>query len=364
MKLKLAKDKIVQGLQTVQGVIGAHATVPILSNVLLEARDGKLSLTATDLDVTIRCAVEATVSEEGATTLPARRFFSIIRELPADAIELEIDEKNTASISCGSSFFKILGLSEDEYPPLPAFESSYTYTIDQSVLRDMLEKTSYAASADETRYVLNGTLFSLKGDKLTLVATDGRRLALVEHELEFPKEAETDMIVPTKAVTELLRVLGSEGTVKVRPTKNMVAFEVGELLLVTKLIEGTYPNFRQVIPAQTEERIPVEREILLGAVKRVALLTSERSNSVRLTFSKNKVKISVSTPDVGEAQETIPAKYSGKEISVAFNPEFIVDPLRHLTNDEVYIELSDELSPGVIKCDIPFLYVLMPMRIQ
>lgn len=363
MKIKVAKDQILKGLQITQGIIGARSTLPILSNVLVETDEDKLWLTATDLEVSVRCAIPAEIEKSGSTTLPAKTLFSIIRELSATDIAIEVDDKNSASLTSGASFFKILGLPKEEFPPLPKFDSGFAYNLDQAVLRDMLIKTSYASSSDETRQFLNGVLLSFKNDKLTAVATDGRRLALNEHDLECPKDQEADLIIPTKAVAELLHSLGSEGTVKIRAVKNQVSFEFGNLLLLSKLIEGNYPNFRQVIPSQAEHRIQIEREALFSAVKRVALLTSDRSNSVKLTFAKNKVVISAQTPDIGEAYESIPVKFTGAELNVAFNPEFIMDPLRRLTSDEVYLEFNDELSPGVIKCDTPFLYVLMPMRI-
>jgi len=363
MKLIVSKDKLLTGLQMINGVVGTRTTLPILSNALLQAEKGKLWLTATDLEVTVRSGIEAEVAKSGASTLAARRLFSIVRELPAEDIRTEIDDKNVASITCGQSFFKIVGLSNDEFPPLPKFDTGYGYTLDQATFKEMLQKTSYAASTDETRYILNGSLLSFKGDKLTIVATDGRRLALAEHELEFPKEAEADIIVPTKAVNELLHSLADSGTMKIQTTKTQVAFEFGDVLLISKLIEGTYPNFKQVIPSQCDERVTIERESLLTAVKRVALLTSDKSNSIKLTFGKNKLQITATTPDVGEAHESLPIKHTGKEISVAFNPEFLMDPLRNLSSDEVFFELTDALSPGVIKCDMPFVYVLMPMKI-
>ena len=364
MKIVIGKDAVMSGLQMVHGVVNVRPTLPVLSNVLLQAKDDKLWLTTTDLEVTMRCGVEAKVTKAGATTQPARRLLSIIRELPADNIEIDVDEKNSAAITCASSFFKILGLPEDDFPVTPKNEGGFSFTIEQRVLKEMLQKTSYAASADETRYILNGTLMSFKGNKLTLVATDGRRLALTEHELEFPKEAEIDVIVPTKTVNELLRCLKDEGTLKIHTTKNQAGFEFDDVLLTTKLIDGTYPNFRQVIPAQCDQRIAVEREGFLTALKRVALLTSDKASSVKLLFGKNKLKISASSPDIGEAHETVAIKYAGKELAVAFNPDYIMEPLRSLANDEVYMELTDELSPGVMKCDVPFIYVLMPMRVS
>jgi DNA polymerase-3 subunit beta len=364
MKVSVEKQAITNGLQLVHGVVNPRPALPILSNVLLHAEDERLWMTTTDLEITMRCAVEAKVGRKGATTLPARRLFSILRELPVDKIEIEVDDKNFASIACGASFFKIDGLSEEEFPPLPTFDGGHSYTMEQKVFKTMLQRTAYAASSDESRYILNGTLLSFKDSKLTLVATDGRRLALSEQEVEFPKEGELDIVLPTKAVNELLHGLRDEGNVKITATRNQVAFEFDEVLMISKLIEGTYPNFRQVIPSQCEQRVAVEREALLNAIRRVALLTSEKSSSVRMTFGKNKLKVSASSPDVGEAHETLPIKYTGKDIAVAFNPDFVVEPLRTLASDEVFFEMTDELSPGVLKCDVPFIYVLMPMRVS
>lgn len=364
MKFSVSKEKLLEGLQTVQNVVSTRTTLPILSNVLLQAEDGKLHLTTTDLDVGIRGSVEAQVEKEGATTLPARRLANIVRELPAAEIQIDVDGKHTASIRSGPSFFKILGLPQEEFPPLPKFENAKTFTLRQKDLRDGLKKTAYAISRDETRYVLNGILFSFKDNKLTLVATDGRRLALVDIEIEFPQSHEVDIIVPTKAVTELGRLVGEDGDVRMMVGENQIAFEVNGALLVSKLIEGNYPNYRQVIPAETRERITVERETFLNAVHRVSLLSSEKSSSVKLVFTRHNIDITANTPDVGEAHESLPVQYKGRDFSIAFNPEFLMDPLRNLSNDEIFLDLIDEMSPGVMKIQSPFLYVLMPMRIS
>jgi DNA polymerase-3 subunit beta len=364
MKLSVSKEKLLEGLQTVQNVVSTRTTLPILSNVLLEAADGQLRLTTTDLDVGVRGGIEALIEKPGAATLPARRLFSIIHALPSAEIHLEVDSKSVASIRCGPSFFKILGLPQEEFPPLPKFEGAKTFTLRQKDLKDGLRKTAYAISTDETRYVLNGILFSFKDNKLTLVATDGRRLALVDIELEFPRSHEIDIILPTKAVTELARLVSEEGDIRMSVSENQVAFEVDGTLLVSKLIEGNYPNYRQVIPPEAKERITLERESFLNTVHRVSLLSSEKSNSVKLVFSKNNIDIIANTPEVGEARESLPVSYKGRDFSVAFNPEFLMAPLRNLPNDEVFLDLIDEMSPGVIKVQSPFLYVLMPMRIS
>jgi len=364
MKIKIKKEAMIEGLQKVQSIVNPRTTLPILSNVLFKAENDRLWLSATDLEVSVRASVPAEVIKEGGSTLNARRAFSIFRELSAPEIEIDIDDKDTATIKSGSSFFKLIGISEDDFPPIPKFDGGRVYSMERGVFRAMLEKTHYAASSDETRQVLNGALMSFRDDKLTVVATDGRRLALVEQEIEFPKGSEGDLIIPTKTIGELIRTLGDEGNLKILATDKQVAFEFGDILIVSRLIDGTYPNFRQVIPAQSDQRIPVERESLLIAVRRAALMTTDQSKSVKMLFMKNKLEVVTETPDVGEARETLPIKYSGKDIVVAFNPEFLVEPLRNLESDEIFMEITDELSPGVIKSDVPFLYVLMPMRVS
>ncbi|HRJ74079.1 MAG TPA: DNA polymerase III subunit beta, partial [Terrimicrobiaceae bacterium] len=246
----------------------------------------------------------------------------------------------------------------------PSFKDAKTYSIKQAELRDGLRKTSYAISVDETRYVLNGILFSYKENKLTLVATDGRRLALFDSDVEFPRSHERDFIVPTKAVTELQRLLGEDGEVQISVAENLVSFELNGSQLVSKLVEGNYPNYRQVIPGEAKERVTLEREAFFNSVRRVSLLSSDKTSSVRLNFTKNNLDIAANTPEVGEARESLPVVYRGRDISIAFNPEFLMDPIRNLSNDEIHIELIDEMSPGVIKINTPFLYVIMPMRVS
>jgi DNA polymerase-3 subunit beta len=287
-----------------------------------------------------------------------------LKEVPAAEIEVEVDDRNAASIHCGSSFYKIMGLPEEEFPRFPESGAGKALKIEQAVLRDMLKKTAYAVSNDETRYVLNGVFMGFKGDKITVVATDGRRLALIEHDIEVPKGAESELILPTKAVAELERLLADKGDVKLSIGENQIIFELDGTTLVSKLIEGTYPNFRQVIPTETKERVPLERELLLAALRRASILASEKSQSVKLNFAKNTLTITATTPEVGEAKETLSINYKGKEITIAFNPQYMMDPLRNLDADEIFVELTDELSPGVIKVNAPFLYVLMPMRLN
>jgi len=364
MKFTISKESILKGLQTVQSVISTHSTLPILYNVLINIEKGNLSLVTTDLSISMKYNMEVDTQKTCASTFQARRLFSIIRELPDENIEIDINDKDTAAINCGASSYKILGLSADEFPPLPSFESAHSFSVEQVTFREMLKKTVYAASMDESRQILNGILLSFKDQKLTMVATDGRRLALIEQEMEIPEDSQTDIVIPTKAVNELIKVLGDEGSLKIKTLTNLVSFDMEEVLVITKLIDGNYPNFRQVIPGQCEERVVVDRESLIAALRRVALITNDKYPSIKVSFEKNQMNISAVTPDVGEAQESVPIKYTGKRINMAFNPEFMIDPLRNLTSDEVSMELVDDLSPAIIKCDIPFLYVLMPLRLS
>ncbi len=364
MKFTISKESLQQAIQQVQHVVSTRTTLAILSNVLLRAKDGVLELTTTDLDVGVTCTVAADVQEEGATTLPARRLATIIRELPAEDIDISVDEKNIASIRSGPSFFKVLGLTSEEFPALPRFDDAREFKVEQAVLRECLRKTSYAISTDETRYVLNGILFSFKNNALTMVATDGRRLAMVEQELEFPQSQEIDIIVPTKAVNELSRLLGDNGEVIIRVTGSQVGFDLGDSLLISKLIDGNYPNYRQVIPGEAKERIALDREVFLKAISRVSLLASEKSNSVKFQFTPGQVEIIASSPDIGEARETIAINYKGAVITIAFNPEFTMAPLRNISADEVHLHLIDDISPGVLRSGTNFLYVLMPMRVN
>lgn len=364
MKLVVNKDVILEALQNVQSIVGTRTTLPVLYNVYWRADKEKLALTATDLEVSVRTSAEAKISRTGGTTLPARRVFSILRELPANEIEIDVDEKDVATIQAGSSKFKIIGISEEEFPSLPKLGGDRSFQLDQGQFKRMLMAVHYAASNDESRAILNGVLLAFRGEKLTMVATDGRRMAHYSMDLEFPREQEGDWVVPSKTVNELLKTLKDEGPLKLSVGENQVVFEFGTMQIFSKLIEGTYPNFRQVIPAQCEERIPIEREALLNAVRRVSLLVNDKANPISFKFAKNQLVITGTAQDVGEAEERLPVKYAGKEISISFNPEFVMDPLKNLSSDEVALEVTDELSPGVLKSDTPFLYVLMPMRVR
>src|SRR6266581_2568236 len=292
MNLTISKEQIINGLQAVQNVVSTRTTLPILSNVLLKAEGDRLEFTATDLDVTVTCSVEAKVKKGGASTVPVKKLFGIVRELSNAEIDLQVDEKNVCSIQSGASFYKINGLSADEFPPPPKFKEDKKVVLPQETVKGMMKKTSFAVSTDESRYVLNGIFISLKDHKMTMVATDGRRLALVDEEVDVSEKSQGEFIVPAKAVNELNRLLQEKGDIELRYADNQASFTLKDekgssVLIVTKLIEGNYPNYRQVIPAETKERVTLAREEFLHALKRAESMTSDKSNSVKLAFTKN-----------------------------------------------------------------------------
>ncbi len=267
-----------------------------------------------------------------------------------------------------------MGIGKEEFPPLPEFSDEKAFQMEQVQLSSMLKSVSYAQSGDETRYILNGVYFSFQEGKLTLVATDGRRLALIAKELEFPVDQGGNLILPAKTVAELLRLLDKGEKLKIAFNERRVAFQiytdndesgfVGDTFLVSKVVEGNYPNYQQVIPKETHQRIKVERELLLQCVHRAALVTSEKSNSVKIKVSNNLLEITASSPDFGEAHESLAVSYSGPDLQVAFNPQFVMDPLKALAKDEVFFEVKDEVSPGVFKTLENFLCVIMPVRLN
>jgi DNA polymerase-3 subunit beta len=369
MNLTITKEQILTGLQAVQNVVSTRTTLPILSNVLLRAEKNSVEFTATDLDVTVACSVEAKVKKPGSTTVPVKKLFGIVRELNGGEIDIEVDDQNKSVIRSGPSFYKIHGLSADEFPPMPKFKDDKKVSLSQETVRAMMRKTSFAISTDESRYVLNGIFISLKDHKMTMVATDGRRLALADEEVEIGEKSNGEFIVPAKAVNELNRLLQEKGEVEIRYGDNQASFALKDdkgfsVLVITKLIEGNYPNYKQVIPTEMKERIPLVREEFLQALRRAEIMTSEKANSVKLAFGKNSLAITANTPEIGEARESLAVNYKGKEMAIAFNPRYLIDALAALTEDEVFFELIDELSPGVLKINGPFLYVVMPMRLS
>ena len=364
MKFKIVRSKFLEGLKKVQNIVASKGTMQILQNVLIEAKDKQLLLTTTDLDISIRSAIGCDVEVEGATTLPVKLLFNVVSKAAEGPVEVNVDGQDRAVINAGTATFKLAGMSVVDYPALPVDQNTFEYVLPQITLKEMLRKTAYAVSQDDTRKTLKGVLMSFREGKLTTVATDGRRLALVEHEIELPKEAEKDVILPSKVVNELQRSLSTDGDVRITIEKTQIAFKMGETKVYSKLLDEVYPNYRQVIPASCAEHITVDRQLLLSALDRASVMTMEESNSTRLTFDSNQLIVSSRAAEVGEVRDIGPIKYDGQKIDIVFNPNFVMDPLKAIDEDEVTIELNNGSSPALIKCSVPFLYVMMPLRIN
>jgi len=362
MKIKILKQTFLKNIQHVQNIISSKSSLPILSNILIEAEKNKVVLTSTDLDIGISSVLETEVEEEGAITIPAKRFNDIIKELPDEEIFISTMKNNSMVIKCSKCFFKIMGLPKEEFPKLPEFKDEPSVTIKQSVLKNMIGMTHFSMSHDETRYVLNGALFLFKGKKLTIVTTDGKRMSIVRKDIE-KDGLNKSIIVPSKTIYELNRILGDEGDVRIIFSENQAKFDLKNITIISRLIEGDFPNYEQVVPKEPQEKIMIQRNQFLDGIKRAALLTTQDSQSVKFEILKNKIVVSKSSPNIGEVREEMDAVYKGHEITVGFNPNYIMDVLKVIPQDDIALEVFGADKPAVVRIEDWFLYLALPMQL-
>lgn len=363
MKFKVDKVNLINAIQTVQNIITSKSALPILSNILMEVQAGVLKLTATDLDIGITCVIPVDIQEAGAITIPAKRFSDIVKEFPTEVISVTSKKNNQVIMDSNMCQFKIMGLAKEEFPKLPEFKDKKAIKVDQGVLRQALSLTAFAVSLDETRYVLNGVLFKIIKGLLILVSTDGKRLAVVEKRLTLESDIEISMIVPLKTIQELNRNLKDEGELSLVVSSNQALFDLGNIGIVSRLIEGEFPDYTQVVPPPSENKMKVVRSQLLLAVKRAALLATPDYQAVKLEVFKNKLVISKSTPDVGEFHEELVVEYQGRELVIGFNPVYLIDILKNLNEETVNLELTDGEKPGVVRLS-GYVYIVLPMRLN
>lgn len=361
MKIKINKGDLLTGIQVVQNVIPTRATLPVLSNFLIETQKEKIKIIATDLDLGILTNVPAEIQEEGGITIPAKRFSEIIKELPEEEINISVKKNNSIHITCGTCFFKLMGIPKEEFPKIPRIEKEENLVLPQRELKRMLELTSFAVSHDEARYVLNGILFDMHEKLLNLVATDGRRLSLAKKD-NLEKTNNVQMIVPMKTIQELNRLLKEEEEVKIIYNEKQVCFELGGIVVISRLIEGEFPNYAQVIPEEKKTKLRLKREAFLQAVKRASLFTTTEALSIKIEIFKDKVVVSKIVPEIGEAREEMSSEYAGKEFAVGFNPYYLIDALKSLKEEEIPFEIEDADKPGVIR--LPnYTYIVLPMQL-
>jgi len=365
MKFCSNKDELLKVVQIVQSAINTKSTLPILSNILIETTETGTTLTATDFDIGIISTSPIKAQVPGSITVPAKKFSDIIKELPdKEIISVSVKKNNLICIECGKSTFKMMGLPKEEFPQPPEFKNKEFVVIGQKKLKKMIHMTEFAVSNDEVRYVLNGTLFTIKSTYIRLVATDGRCLAMIEEKVQLPKTLEKKFIVPEKAISEVDRILGEEGDVKIFYSDNQVLFDIGHTKLVSRLIEGEFPNYEKVIPEEAKNKIVINKNAFLSALKRVALFTTPESMVVKIETAKDKIVISKASPSLGEAREELEVEYKGKEIAIGFNPSYIIDLLKNAEQETINFELVDPDKPGVVRVGSEYVYVVMPRQLD
>jgi len=368
MEIKAKRGDLLATLYWTQSIVERRNTMPILANVLIEAQKGGIHITATDLEVGVRGLVEGEVAKEGTVTVSAKKLYEIIREVPNDQVHLKRLENEWVEIRSGKSVFKIVGMDAKEFPQFPKFDGKGLSTCPGSTIHQMIERTIFSVSTDETRYSLNGVFVEQSdGGKVRMVATDGHRLAFEENVIGSLGLSK-GVILPRKGLSELKKLLedGEDGAVSLGFKENMGLVIKDKVELFMRLIDGDFPDYTKVIPQGNPNIAKLDHEELLRALRRVSILSSERYKGIRMEFSEGKVSISANNPDLGEAVEDIEAEYKGKLISIGFNARYMIDVLSVLSGEgEINIELKDELSPSVIRKNgvDGYLYVLMPMRL-
>jgi DNA polymerase-3 subunit beta len=373
MELVVRKTDLLRELQLFQGIVERKNTIPILANVLLEAKGDEVKFLATDLEVGLRSKCAASVTKSGALTLPAKKLFEIIKALPETDVRIE-EDKNGVKVAADRFDSRMQTLPREDFPTLPDATGTVSASLPRDVVRQMVSKTQFAITGEDTRYFLNGALFILRPDSMSLVATDGHRLALVT----VPREkgqgkgkddaAEDRVILPRKTLLELGRLLGEgDGEIQYERGENHLFFGVNDRLLISRMIDGQFPAFERVIPKSNDKRVEFDRDRLTSAVRRVALLSNERSRAVKFQIDKGKVEIASSSPEFGEAKEQIVVDYSGPPVTICFNAQYVVDFLGAVETDAVALEFKDEMSQAVMSPvgaeGYSYTYVIMPMRV-
>jgi DNA polymerase-3 subunit beta len=365
MKLLIARVDLVSLIGKIQGIVPAKPAIPILGNVLLEAVDDQLILSATDLTVSMRAFTEAKIEEEGSITLPAKRFFQLIRELTAPQVEIQSSSAEIAHIHAGSSHFKINGMPKTEFPTLPDLSGVAHLVLPTAILKEMLVRSSFAAARDDNRQALNGILLQNFDKLATFIGTDGKRLAKLQTEINLISKEQASYILPLKAVEEVIKLLDmKEENCKLSLMADKIGVETGPITLFSKLITGQYPDVGRVIPKKADNPILLHREELMSLLRQMALFTTDTSSAVRFTFAPGELHLSAMHGDLGEGKVSMPVNYGGPKLDIAFNPHYFLDVLRHSKDETVQFTLTDPYNPGLVTDSTNAEFVIMPMRLE
>jgi DNA polymerase-3 subunit beta len=371
MEITVSKFELLRELTATQGVVERKTTIPILSNFLFEAVGDKLSITATDLDLSLRTSCSVKVKKEGACTVPARKLYDYVKLLPDGDISIKLLENHWVNIRCGKSNTRMVGMARANFPALPNFPSTGVVKLPAQILRTMISKTIFAISNEESRYTLNGALMVLKPESMTMVATDGHRLAHIERQGEkFPVSGEMKVLVPKKAMAELNSLLQSTDVEEVEFAKDesTLFFRIGGRLLTSRQLTGQFPNYEAVLPRDNNKSVTVRCEDIAGAIQRVAQFADERSGAIRIRLDKNEIKISSSSTETGESEDSIETAYAADPMTIGFNSQYLLDFLKAASAGDVKLELKDPQSAGQLRPaengdEFKYRYIVMPMRI-
>lgn len=368
MKIDIEKKDLLSLLSKTQNIVEKRNTMPVLVNVLLDAEQNSLRVFATDLEVSLTDSASCKVHQSGKVAVSAKSLFEIIKELFEGPVTLVKKENNWLEIKQGKYNSKIVGISSDEYPIFPTYQLNEFIEIDAPLLKEMIDKTIYSVSHDETRYHLNGVFFEVQPDKgFRMVATDGHRMSLINKEFKAPHISNSQgVIIPRKGLHEIRKLLdGVDGKIQISIEGSQFVLKCQQTILMVRLIEGKYPNYQQFIPQKLSQKLSLDRESLLASLKRVSLLANQKSKAVLFNISKGKIEISSNNPELGDAREEIEVDYQGQDMKIGFNAKYIQDVLNNIHNEKIDLELNDQLSPGLMRPhdDKNYTCVVMPMRI-
>ncbi len=368
MEFNINKNDFIKVLQRIQGIVEKRNTMPILANVLIEVKDSYVTLIATDLEIYIKDTCQVDVKEEGTVTVNARKLFEIIKQLPDDQVNISVKEGEKLTIKSGRARFNIVGLPSKEFPPFPSIEEDKIVNIGPETLKDMVDKTSFAVSTDETRYNINGFYLEKDDGSIKMVTTDGHRLAMIDKNNKDIFIEEKGVILPRKGVLELRKLLEEkEGSYSFGVTDKSATMKRNDTVVNIRLIEGEFPDYKQVIPKDNDKNVVADRAGLLESLRRVSILSSDKIKGVKFTLSKDVLVLSSSSPDIGDAREELVVEYDGDDLEIAFNAKYFIEALDAVNDEKVELKLKDQLSPGVLmpveKKGGGYTYIVMPMRL-
>ncbi len=369
MKLTITREQLQEGLVAVAASIPAKTTLPILSNILLEATKDGIRLSGTDLDIAVSTTVNASVDQEGAITLPARKLVEIVRELPSAAIRLTASGEQRVTIECGRSRFRLLGLPREEFPAFPSVKFEGGWRTSSKELQKLIGHVAFAASTEESRPILNGVLWELRPERMRMVATNGHRLARMDVPTsETQGASQADLIVPPKALDLIRRLFDTDETVEIARSENHLGFRTSSTQIFTRLIEGPYPNYEQVIPRENDKAATADKAALTAALRRMSIVASDQTHRIRMAFANGSCKLSVQTPDLGEAQEELNVSYEGDPLEIGFNAAYLLEILKYIPTDEVRMtfkapERAATCEPVGWDDPASYLALVMPLRL-